>query len=44
MSSFALIISYVNGINHQTVSKQFFYFHFLYIPLHTAQGFYNVGA
>ena len=30
MSSFALIISYVNGINHQTVSQQLFYFHFLY--------------
>ena len=34
-----LIISYLNGINHQTVSKQLFYFHFLYIPLHTAQEF-----
>ena len=44
MSSFALIISYVNGINHQTVSQQLFYFHFLYIPLHTAQGFYSIGA
>ena len=44
MSSFALIISYVNGINDQTVSKQFFYFHFLYIPLHTSQSFYSIGA
>ena len=44
MSSFALIISYVNGINHQTVSQQLFYFHFLYMPLHAAQSSYSIGS
>ena len=33
------MISYLYGINHETVSKQWFIFYFLYIPLHTTQEF-----
>ena len=32
-----LIISDLNGINHETVSKPLFIFYFLHIPLHTIQ-------
>ena len=39
-----VVISYLNGINHETVSKQLFYFYFLYIPLHTTQSSYSIGA